>query len=270
MCIRDSNCTGVFHDVSNEPKCWIYPGSHGAETVSGAIGDSCNVFFYTTGFNLAAKDTGTYDDANGIAYIQKYASIYGLNQKTGIEIEENTPEIATEFPVMAAIGQSDNNFTTVSLSRYVTAVASGKLYNYQLMSKIVDINGNVIESYEPEYTDISDTLNAGQWDAIHSGMRMVVENLDSFEGFEIPVAGKTGTAQQIETRPNHALFVGYFPYDNPKYSIAARIAYGYSSHNAASAARNIISYYYGNQSLDDILALNASGVNTSASSATAD
>lgn len=264
------NCTGVFRDVSNEPKCWIYPGSHGTETVSDAIRDSCNVFFYTTGFNLAAKDTGTYDDANGIAYIQKYASIYGLNQKTGIEIEENTPEIATEFPVMAAIGQSDNNFTTVSLSRYVTAVASGKLYNYQLMSKIVDINGNVIESYEPEYTDISDTLNAGQWDAIHSGMRMVVENLDSFEGFEIPVAGKTGTAQQIETRPNHALFVGYFPYDDPKYSIATRIAYGYSSHNAASAARNIISYYYGNQSLDDILALNASGVNTSASSATAD
>ena len=37
---------------------------------------------------------------------------------------------------MAAIGQSDNNYTTVALSRYVTAVASGKKYNYQLMNKI--------------------------------------------------------------------------------------------------------------------------------------
>ena len=198
--------------------------------------------------------------------LQKYASIYGLNQKTGIEIEENTPEIATQYPVMAAIGQSDNNFTTVSLSRYVTAVTSGKLYDYQLMSRIVDTEGNIVASYEPHYTDITDTLNSGQWDAIHSGMRMVVENLDSFAGFEIPVAGKTGTAQQVETRPNHALFVGYFPYDDPKYSIATRIAYGYSSHNAASAARNIISYYYGNQALDDILELDAEGVNTSASS----
>lgn len=259
-------CTGKFYDVSNEPECWIYPGNHGFINVSEAIRDSCNVFFYTTGFNLAAKDTGTYDDANGISYIQKYASIYGLNQKTGIEIEENTPEIATQYPVMAAIGQSDNNFTTVSLSRYVTAVTSGKLYDYQLMSRIVDTEGNIVASYEPHYTDITDTLNSGQWDAIHSGMRMVVENLDSFAGFEIPVAGKTGTAQQVETRPNHALFVGYFPYDDPKYSIATRIAYGYSSHNAASAARNIISYYYGNQALDDILELNAEGVNTSASS----
>lgn len=259
-------CTGKFYDVSNEPECWIYPGNHGFINVSEAIRDSCNVFFYTTGFNLAAKDTGTYDDANGISYIQKYASIYGLNQKTGIEIEENTPEIATQYPVMAAIGQSDNNFTTVSLSRYVTAVTSGKLYDYQLMSRIVDTDGNIVASYEPNYTDITDTLNSGQWDAIHTGMRMVVENLDSFEGFEIPVAGKTGTAQQVETRPNHALFVGYFPYDDPKYSIATRIAYGYSSHNAASAARNIISYYYGNQALDDILELDAEGVNTSASS----
>ena len=259
-------CTGKFYDVSNEPECWIYPGNHGFINVSEAIRDSCNVFFYTTGFNLAAKDTGTYDDANGISYIQKYASIYGLNQKTGIEIEENTPEIATQYPVMAAIGQSDNNFTTVSLSRYVTAVTSGKLYDYQLMSRIVDTDGNIVASYEPNYTDITDTLNSGQWDAIYSGMRMVVENLDSFEGFEIPVAGKTGTAQQVETRPNHALFVGYFPYDDPKYSIATRIAYGYSSHNAASAARNIISYYYGNQTLDDILELDAEGVNTSASS----
>ena len=259
-------CTGKFYDVSNEPECWIYPGNHGFINVSEAIRDSCNVFFYTTGFNLAAKDTGTYDDANGISYIQKYASIYGLNQKTGIEIEENTPEIATQYPVMEAIGQSDNNFTTVSLSRYVTAVTSGKLYDYQLMSRIVDTEGNIVASYEPHYTDITDTLNSGQWDAIHSGMRMVVENLDSFAGFEIPVAGKTGTAQQVETRPNHALFVGYFPYDDPKYSIATRIAYGYSSHNAASAARNIISYYYGNQALDDILELDAEGVNTSASS----
>ena len=131
------------------------------------------------------------------------------------------------------------------------------------MNKIVDTSGKTIESYSMKYNDISSTLNNEQWDAIHSGMRMVVENLDSFEGCTLPIAGKTGTAQQVETRPNHALFVGYTPYDNPELSIAVRIAYGYSSHNAASAARNIFSYYYQQQSLEELLALKASGVNSS-------
>ena len=264
-------CTGVFHEIDNEPKCWIYPhGTHGKINVSESLRDSCNVFHYTLGYRMALKDTGVYNDKNGISYIQKYASLYGLNEKTGLEIEEYTPEIATEYPVMAAIGQSNNNFTTVSLSRYVTAVTSGKLYSYQLMNKIVDANGEVVASYEPEYTDISGTLTTEEWDAIHRGMRMVVENLDSFDGFDIPVAGKTGTAQQVETRPNHALFVGYAPYDDPEITIATRIAYGYSSHNAASVSRNIISYYYGEMSLDELLDLKASGVNGSSNNTVTD
>ena len=263
-------CTGVFKDVDNHPKCWIYPrGTHGSINVSEAIGDSCNIFYYTTGFKLAQKKNGTYDDATGISYLQKYASIYGLNEKTGLEIVENTPKIATKYPVMAAIGQSDNNFTTVSLSRYVTAVTSGKLYNYQLMSKIVDHNGKTVKKYKSNYKDISDTLSNDKWDAIHKGMRMVCENLDSFDGTKLEVAGKTGTAQQDE-RPNHALFVGYVPYDNPELSIAVRIAYGYSSHNAASAARNIFEYYYKEKSLEDILALKAAGVNSSSSNSLTD
>ena len=266
------NCTGIFTDISNQPKCWIYPGAHGMDNVSEALRDSCNVFFYTTGFRLASKDTGSYDDENGMKYIQKYASIYGLNEKSGLEIVEKTPSIATQYPVMAAIGQSNNNFTTVSLSRYVTAVVSGKLYDYKLMNKITDADGKTVKQYDSKFKDISDTLNQSQWDAIHQGMRMVVEDLhDVFGGFTgVEVAGKTGTAQQVETRPNHALFVGYAPYSNPEISIATRISYGYSSHNAAAASRNIISYYYNLESLDDLLSVKAEGVNSSGSSARTD
>lgn len=254
-------CTGKFTEVSNEPKCWKYPGNHGLVNVSEAIRDSCNVFFYSVGYKLAQKGTGTYTDSKGIELIQKYAGIYGLDEKTGLEIEENTSELATEYPVMAAIGQSNNNISTVALSRYVTAVTSGNLYSYQLMNKIVDAEGNIVESYEPDYEDISDTLSDSEWNAIRSGMRLVVENLDSFNGFDtVEVAGKTGTAQQTD-HPNHALFVGYAPYDDPEITIAVRIANGYSSHNAASAARNIISYYYGETTIDDILNTKASGVN---------
>ena len=262
-------CTGIYNDISNKPKCWIYPGSHGLDNVSEAIRDSCNVFFYTVGNRLAQKKTGSYNDANGIDLIQKYAHIYGLDQKTGLEISESKSSVATEYPVMAAIGQSDNNYTTVALSRYVTAVASGKKYNYQLMNKIVDADGKTVKKYKADYEDISDTLTSSQWDAIHSGMREVVSTMDRFQGFDIPVAGKTGTAQQ-DGHANHGLFVGYAPYDDPEITIAVRIANGYNSHNAATAARNVISYYYKETSMKDIKEMKAAGANGNIRNSVAD
>lgn len=262
-------CTGIYNDISNKPKCWIYPGSHGLDNVSEAIRDSCNVFFYTVGNRLAQKKTGSYNDANGIDLIQKYAHIYGLDQKTGLEISESKSSVATEYPVMAAIGQSDNNYTTVALSRYVTAVASGKKYNYQLMDRIVDASGKTVKKYKADYEDISDTLTDSQWDALHSGMRQVVSTMDRFQGFDIPVAGKTGTAQQTG-HANHGLFVGYAPYDDPEITIAVRIANGYSSHNAATAARNVISYYYKETSMKDIKEMKAAGVNGNTRNSVAD
>lgn len=262
-------CTGIYNDISNKPKCWIYPGSHGLDNISEAIRDSCNIFFYTVGNRLAQKKTGSYNDENGIALIQKYAHIYGLDEKTGLEIAESKSKVATEYPVMAAIGQSNNVYTTVALSRYVTAVASGKKYNYQLMNKIVDADGKTVKKYKADYEDISDTLTSSQWDAIHSGMREVVSTMDRFQGFDIPVAGKTGTAQQTG-HANHGLFVGYAPYDDPEITIAVRIANAYNSHNAATAARNVISYYYKETSMKDIKEMKAAGANGNIRNSVAD
>ena len=244
---------GVYENVSNKPKCWIYTSSHGTHgliNVSEALRDSCNYYFYEVGYRLSTNNYAmSYsDDAaqNGIAKIQKYASIYGLNETTGIEIEESSPQIADEFPVMAAIGQSNNNYTTVQLSRYVTAVANGgTVYQYTLLNRLEDSDGNVLKVYDPQVRNTVDVLDTSQWSAIHSGMRMVVENMSEFSGFELSVAGKTGTAQQGGNRPDHALFVGYAPYEDPKISIATRIASGYTSHNAAKVSKNILAYYFG-------------------------
>ena len=264
-------CTGVFEEVDNRPECWIYPSStHGFDNISEAIRDSCNLYFYTTGYDLSTKDTGIYNDGNGISYIQEYASIFGLDQKTGLEIAESVSSIATEYPVMAAIGQSNNNITTAALSRYVTAVSTGKLYDYQLMSKIVDFNGQIVLDYQPEYENVSSVLSNQQWNSIRYGMNLVCQNNSSFNSMEIQVAGKTGTAQQVSNRPNHALFVGYAPYNNPEVSIATRIAYGYTSSNAAAVSKNILSVYFKNESLESILDKKASGVNSSLSNTITD
>ena len=97
---------------------------------------------------------------NGIEKIQKYASLYGLNETTGIEIEESKPQVADSFPVMAAIGQSNNNYSTIQLARYVTAVAnSGTVYNYTLLNKVTDSDGNTLKQYEPEIRNTVDVLS---------------------------------------------------------------------------------------------------------------
>lgn len=251
-------CSGVFDKVSNKPKCWKYPGSHGNLNVSQAIRDSCNVFFYTVGYRLSTSGN-KYNDSKGIKRLTKYAKAYGLDKKTGLEIQENTSKLATEYPVMAAIGQSDNNFTTSALSRYVTAVTTGRLYEYSLMDKIETSDGKVIKGHNKKYKNISGTLTNKQWDAVHSGMRMVCQELECFDNFDMEVAGKTGTAQQ-NNRPNHALFVGYAPYKDPKVTVTVRIAYGYTSHNAAAVAKNILAYYFGKKKLKDILSVNAGDI----------
>ena len=233
----------TFEKVSNKPQCWFHPNSHGEINVSEAIRDSCNYFFYEVGYRLAGSQA--YNDARGIDKITKYARLFGLDEKTGVEIEENKPEIATEYPVMAAIGQSDHNFTTISLARYVTAIANrGTVYDLTLLDHVTDQKGKTVEEFEAKVKNKVDVINGVEWSAIHSGMRMVVENLDCFDNFPIEVAGKTGTAQQDKTRPNHALFVGYAPYGNPEIAIATRIPFGYTSHNAAEVTKDILGVYF--------------------------
>ena len=256
---------GEYENISNHPKCWIYPSSHGSINVSEAIRDSCNYFFYEVGYRLSTANYSTgYNADLGISKIQEYASMYGLDEKTGIEIEEVAPKIADDFPVMAAIGQSNNSYTTVQLARYVTAVAnSGTVYEYTLLDHVEDSDGNVLKSYSPTVRNMVDVLTSNEWDAIHTGMRMVVENTKEFNGLSIEAAGKTGTAQQNLKRANHALFVGYAPYDDPEISIATRIAYGYTSHNAAEVSRNIFAYYFGVEDSEDLLSGQAEDIESS-------
>ena len=91
------------------------------------------------------------------------------------------------------------------------------------------------------------------WDAFHLGMRQVVENKKYFSDLAVNVAGKTGTAEQTASRPNHALFICYAPYENPEISVTVSIPNGYSSSNAAMVAKHVYRYFYGYASLDDIL-----------------
>lgn len=259
---------GEYDKVSNRPKCWIYSshfGTHGLINNADALRVSCNYFFYEVGYRLSTNNhTSTYNDPEGIEKLGKYAALFGLDETTGIEIEENEPQIANEFPVMAAIGQSNNRYTTVQLSRYVTAVANGgTVYNYTLLNRVEDSDGKILETFEPKIRNTIDILNSAEWSSIHSGMRMVVENTAAFKDFPISAAGKTGTAQEDLSRANHALFVGYAPYENPEISVATRIAYGYSSNNASALSKNVFAYYFKVADEDALLSGQAEEIDSS-------
>ncbi len=248
------NCTGKFElppfDV--QPiKCWNTWG-HGVETLQTAISDSCNYFFNMVGYRLSTT-SGEYVDADGIAQLTKYASMYGLDAKSGLEVPETMPNVSQEDAARSSMGQSKHLYTTAGLARYVSTIAnSGTCYDLTLVKAITDSAGGVLEENQ---ADVHSTLELPQelWDAIHAGMRGVVQKHTVFNATYAPefngangmaVAGKTGTAQQTKDKPNHGLFIGYAPYDNPQIALAVRITNGYTSANAALAARDVISWYF--------------------------
>jgi penicillin-binding protein 2 len=246
-------CTGLYDRFStNQYKCWVYPSSHGSLNVIGGIANSCNYFFYEVGYLLGVNGD-TYDSDYGIDRLYKYADMFGLSDKSGIEIEEASPKVSDSYSVMSAIGQGTNNYTTVGLARYVTTIAnSGTCYNLTLLDKVTDANGNLLVQFEPEVRNIIN-FSSSTWDAIHSGMRQVVQKRSDYSTLGINVAGKTGTAEEEKKRANHALFVSYAPYENPEITITTRIANGYTSNYAANLTRDIYQYYFELVDEDEIL-----------------
>lgn len=248
-------CLGTWDNpvyATHPPKCWISPGRHGALNIEEAIEHSCNYFFYEMGYRLS-RSNGNYDSDTGLKKLQKYSEMFGLSDKSGVEIPEETPSISNQDAVRSAIGQGNNNYSTVGLARYVTTVAnSGTCYNLSLLDKLTDSDGNLIEDFSPEIRNKVD-ISQSTWNAVHTGMRRVIESKDYFKNMTISVAGKTGTAQFITSRPSHALFVCYAPYENPEIAIATRIVYGYASDNAGQVTADVIKYYFGLEKEEELL-----------------
>lgn len=239
---------GYFDKTETPAKCWIYPSAHGTIGISKAIEESCNYFFYELGYRMATKDTGTYSDITGVERLQKYAGMFGFDSTSGIELPESKPQISDADSIRTAIGQGTNNFTATQLARYVTTLAnSGTCYDLSLVSEIKDIDGNVVYKNEHKVHNQLD-FPAEQWNVVRQGMRQVVSVHTSSSALinqiNVAVAGKTGTAQQSEARPNHALFVSFAPYENPEVTVTSVIPFGYSSGNAVELSGLVYAYLY--------------------------
>lgn len=243
--------SGVFTEITPSPTCWIfnqYGGHHGNETVTTAIRDSCNVFFYEVGYRLAGGRSAS-----------------GYNVEAGLTKLENTPEcsawvinpdwrspsMSRGFPIRTPCvppsDQGTNSYSLSHIARYVATLANrGNCYDLTLLDKLTETDGTLIQEYEPalhNQVQIADS----SWNAVQQGMRLVAENTKSLSVLSdlgLNVAGKTGTAQQSKSHPNHALFVGFAPYESPEIAIAVRIANGYTSANCAEVGADVFKYYF--------------------------
>lgn len=229
---------GIFTDITDRPPtCWIYNqygGHHGDENVSTAIRDSCNYYFYELGYRLAGgRTTNTYSTDLGLSILEKYARMFGLGEKSGLEIPEYEPEISDLDPVRSAIGQGTHSYSVSHIARYVAALANrGYCYNLTLLDRMEATDGTLVEEYEPEL------LNRVEIAA------RVIPRLFREAVFSATMRMPLCTAQQSKSHPNHALFVSYAPFEQPEIAMAVRIANGYTSGNAAELGADIFKYYF--------------------------
>lgn len=229
-------------------------GNPASEEHMGASGNLVPVVYEGS---QSPENSGAYADKTALGFLQKYAGMFGLDEKSGVEITESAPHVTDAYGIPSAIGQGTHNYATVQLARYVNTLASdGEVFSLSLLKGIAGEDGEIWE-YEAEpvrKVELPDSV----WETVRLGMMQFARNNAILKDMEISIAGKTGTAQESEQHPDHALFVGYAPAETPQIAVAVRIANGYGSSNATAVGRSIFNYYFGLENPEDIVTGRAS------------
>ncbi|MFR6217883.1 MAG: penicillin-binding transpeptidase domain-containing protein [Enterocloster bolteae] len=142
-------CTGIYDQISKPIKCWIWPGRHNSENIEEAYRNPATTS--SPSWPTGSDEAGRHLFAGpGLATLRKYATLFGLDHTSGVEISENEPQISSEDPERSAMGQGTHSYTNVQLSRYVAALANrGNVFELSLLDKLTDSDGNLIKDYTP-------------------------------------------------------------------------------------------------------------------------
>lgn len=257
------HCDGEYDEIDPPIKCWAFPYDHGWQNIYGAIRNSCNVIFAEMGHLLSMDDTGKYSTDTGLRILIKYAEMFGLSEKSGIEIDESMPRISKDDPERSAMGQGTHAYNNVQLAKFTVAFANGgHLYDLSILDHVQDKEGKVLVTFEPKFKN-SLTISTKNMDIVKQGLREVVtEGIAKyiFRGQDIEICGKTGTAQERNDRPNHGVFVSFAPQSKAELAVNVVIPFGYSSGNAAALANKVYNYQYGKLSFEEIINRNADNI----------
>ena len=231
---------------SPQPQCWLYRQegkTHGLETVSEAIADSCNIFFYDAGRRV------------GIDMLGQYARALGLGEKTGIELAgeqagvvagpEYTASVGGTWyegsVLSAAIGQENNRFTPLQLAHMVaTLVGGGDRWQVHLLQKVAG------EAPREKVRLGKINLSPGNVAAIKEGMLAVTQSgslATAFQSLPVQVGAKTGSAQVDGEETSNAVLVCFAPYEDPEIALAVVVEQGGSGSSLGTVAAQVIQAY---------------------------
>lgn len=258
-------CPGHYRFGNRTYRCWKR-GGHGPVNLRKAITESCDVYFYQVGQRV------------GVDALAEYAKKLGLGHKTGIEMEHEKKGLAPTKKwklanrkrkwqegetLSVAIGQGFNLVTPVQLCVMTAAIANGgTVYRPQLVEKVVDPDGNVVESFETEVMSQVKGLDR-YFKLIREGMEQVVHGKRgtarkvAIEGLR--TAGKTGTAQVVKIAVyrhlkekdipykyrDHAWFTCFAPAEKPEIAVTVLVEHGlHGGSGAGPIARAVLKEYF--------------------------
>jgi penicillin-binding protein 2 len=259
MANRSFSCDGFVMYGNHPVGCWIWnmhKGSHGSQTLSKAIQQSCNPYF-----NKLANTIGWRAMVDGCQMV-------GIGNRTGIELPGENPGIlpgsrawrsanpgAVMTPALTAfvsIGQGDTLATPLQLCAMASCVANGgKYFQPRIVRKAVSEEGNVLVQDKPKQT--VDLIEAGikpaDFELIRKGMWMAANAPGGTAGKvrmpDMEVAAKTGTAQTVDNgeKSHNSWVISFAPYQNPKYAVCVLVQNGGSGGAVCGPLVNLI--YHG-------------------------
>lgn len=244
-------CSGIYkHYQDYQPKC---TGVHHSQDVIHALYHSCNIFFYETSRLL------------GIDKLNDYYTMFGLGQKTGIELTENSgtvdsPQLRTSkgelwtpgLTVQAGIGHGDNQFTPIQLCSYASTIANrGIRYKAHIIKSIMTNDySKTVSERETEVLSKAD-FKQKNWDLVYKGMLLVgTESYADFSKVPETVAAKTGTTSIFkkvngrEVEINNGLIITFAPYDEPEIAVAVVVEGAKSGGSTAPVASAVMQQYF--------------------------
>jgi len=259
------HCTGAFSYGNRDFRCWKQ-GGHGTLSLHRAIVESCDIYFYQAGLKV------------GVDLIAHYAKEFGLGKATGIllphEKAGTVPSSSWKKKRLGvpwysgetlsfSVGQGYLSTTPLQLLMLISGVANGgRLFLPQVVEKVEDIYGNVLKEFPPHELGRANvspkTLQIVQ-EALKGAVNDPHGTGSACSLKEVKVAGKTGTAQVV-TLPedfkrgdmnripakfrDHAWFVAYAPFDDPKIAVVVLVEHGgFGAAAAAPIAKKVIGQY---------------------------
>lgn len=222
--------------------------NHGTINVVTAIEKSCNSFFYRLIYKI------------GIDKWKEYSNKFGFGRRTGIDLTEEAAGLIPDenyyikrygdnWPrsIMASlgVGQGEVSVTPLQLALYGALIAnSGKTKTPHIVKGYIDDNTEELILFD--YAEINTGVSQEALDVVRHAMYLVVNGHGTATHIRLPditICGKTGTAQNPHGN-DHAWFIGFAPFENPKIAVAVLVEnVGFGGTHAAPIAKKVIQAY---------------------------